>query len=284
MKIARMILFFFLVLSLPAMAEEISSVQEHDGTSVAAMRLYLNSFAALGEGHIESVLRDLRLISITDEARSGEWGKMKGLLAQLEGSGIKSAAVWFARPDGSYYSVERGLTALSLRDRPYFPRLLAGEEIKGDLVISKSTGSRTAIVAVPIKEDGKLIGALGASLSVEDISRLIDEKMGLPGTMVFYALDQKGQTSLHRVSTLLFAYPSDMGSHSLTKTVGKMLAEPEGVVTYDFHGDRTVVFRKFPLTGWVYAIGIVTGRPGDPLKELPPNPVGPQQGDHGGAQ
>jgi hypothetical protein len=61
-----------------------------------------------------------------------------------------------------------------------------------------------------------------------------------------------------------------MGSKSLAKTVEEMLAKPEGVVTYDFYGERTVVFKKFPLTGWVFAIGIVTGKPGQPVVELPP--------------
>ncbi len=270
MKILRMILFFLLVLSLPAMAEEGSPIQDRSGANTADLRVLLNSFAAIGEGHVESVLQGLRLISATEEVQSLEWEKMRGLLAEFGRSGIKAAAVWFVLPDGSYYTVEKGLTGLNLSDFPYFSRLIAGEEIIGDLVLSKSTGKRTAIVAVPVRKDGKIIGALGTSLSVEDISRMIDKKMGLPESMIFYALDQKGQTSLHRVSALLFAYPSDMGSKSLAKTVKEMLAEPEGMVTYDFYGERRVVFKKFPLTGWVYAVGIVTGKPGQPVAELPP--------------
>jgi hypothetical protein len=270
MKIARLMLFF-LVLSLPAMAaEEMVPVQEQGKINTADLRLLLNSFAALGEGHVENVLRGLKIMSVTEEAQSGEWEKMRGMLDEFDRSGIKAACVWFVRPDGSYYSVEKGLTGLNLRDREYFPRLMAGEEIAGELVLSKSTGKRTDIVAVPIKKNGKVIGALGTSLAVEDISRMLDEKMGLPENMFFYALDQKGQTSLHRISALLFAYPSDMGSKSLAKTVGEMLARPEGELTYDFYGERSVVFKKFPLTGWVYAVGIVTGKPGQPVAELPP--------------
>jgi hypothetical protein len=270
MNILKIILLF-LALSLPAMAvEETSPVLDQVGINMAAMRLLLNSFAALGEGHVEQVLRGLKLISVTEEAQSGEWEKMKGLLTAFERSGVKAAAVWFVRPDGSYYSVKKGLTGQNLRDRDYFPGLMAGADVIGDLVISKSTGKRTAIVAVPIRTKGKMIGALGASLAVENISRMIDEKMGLPENMIFYALDQKGQTSLHRMSALLFAYPSDMGSKSLAKTVSQMLAEPTGVMSYDFYGERTIVFKKVPLTNWIYAIGIPTGKPGEPGAELPP--------------
>jgi hypothetical protein len=268
-KIVCMILFF-LVLPLPAIAaEEMSPVQDQGGITIANLRLLLNSFAALGEGYVENVLRDLKVISVTEEVKSGEWENMRGILAEVGRSGIKAAAVWFVRPDGSYYTVEKGLTDQNLSDHQYFPRLMAGEEIRGDLVISKSTGKRTAIVAVPIKKNGKIIGALGTSLAVEDMSSMLDGNMGLPGNMIFYALDQKGQTALHRVSTLLFAYPSDMGSKSLAKTVGEMLVKPEGEVTYNFYGERTVVYKKAPLTGWVFAIGIVTGKPG-PGADLPP--------------
>jgi hypothetical protein len=271
MKIVRMTLFFLLVLSLPAIAaEKRSPVQDKTEVSTAELRLLLNSFAALGEAHVESVVRGLELISVTEEARSGEWEKMRGLMAEFGRSGVKASAVWFVLPDGSYYTVEKGLTGLKLSDRPYFPRLMAGEEITGNLVLSKSTGKRTAIVAVPIKRDGKIIGALGTSLSVDDTSRMIDEKMGLPKNMIFYALDKEGRTSLHRVSALLFAYPSDMGSKGLAETVKKMLAEPEGTVTYDFYGERRVVFKKAPLTGWVFAIGVVTGKAGQPVAEVPP--------------
>ncbi len=270
MKTAIAILFTF-VLSLPAMAaQKVSSVQDQSGANVSTMRLLLNSFAALGEGHVEGVLVGLKLISITEEAQSGEWGKMRDVLTEFSKSGIKAAAVWFVRPDGSYYTVEKGLTGLNLKDREYFPRLMAGKEIHGDLVISKSTGKRTAIAAVPIRKNGKIIGALGTSITVEDISRMIDEKMGLPDNMLFYALDRKGQTSLHRTSTLIFAYPSDMGSKSLSKTVEEMLTKPEGVVSYDFYGERTAVFKRFPITDWVFVIGVVTGKPGQPSAELPP--------------
>jgi hypothetical protein len=271
MKIVRVTLVFLLVLSLPVMAaEKRASVQDKREVSTAVLQLLLNSFASLGEGHIEAVLRGLKLISSTEEAQSGEWGKMRGLLAEFAGSGIKAAAVWFVRPDGSYFTAEKGLTGLNLSDRAYFPGLMAGREVTGDLVLSRSTGRRSAVVAVPVKKNGKIIGAVGVSLSIREISRMIDEEMGLPEDMILYALDQEGRASLHRVSAMLFAYPSDLGSRSVAKTVKEMLARPEGVVTYDFYGERKVVFKKSPLTGWVFAVGIVTGKPGEPGAELSP--------------
>jgi hypothetical protein len=56
-----------------------------------------------------------------------------------------------------------------------------------------------------------------------------------------------------------------MGSVTLTGAVRKMLATREEVVKYDFQGKKTVVFKKSRLTGWTFALGVVTtAREGKP--------------------
>jgi hypothetical protein len=256
-KIGRVIVLL-LVFSVAAFAAEDKSVVRDQGeVNTQELRLLLNSFAALGERQIEDVLRCLTVVSATSEAQSGEWEEMKRILAALDGSGINAAAVWFARPDGSYYTLEKGLTDDNLKDRPYFPRLMGNKAVRGYLVISKSTGKRSAVVAVPLRKAGRVIGALGVSLSVEEMSKTIDRQMSLPQNMVFYALDEAGQTSLHRKAELLFAYPSDMGSESLSEKVREMLSKREGTVRYEFQGKRVVVFKKNSFTGWTYAVGLI---------------------------
>ncbi|MDA8434045.1 MAG: cache domain-containing protein [Nitrospiraceae bacterium] len=254
---AAWIVVLFLAISVPAPAAEVTSEVPHQsGVNTEELRLLLNAFTALGEGQIEGVVRGLRLLAATAEVQSGKWEEMKGLLSEFGDSGIKAAAVWFALPDGSYYTAEKGPTGLNLKDRPYFPRLLAGKVVAGDLVVSKSTEKRTAVVAVPVRSGGKIVGALGVSLSIGEISRTLDRQMSLPKNMVFYALDPGGRTSLHRDVRLLFEYPSDMGSKSLSEKVREMLSKPEGIVYYDFRGKKTVLYKKGPLTGWTFAVGV----------------------------
>jgi hypothetical protein len=263
MKSVRIILIhaaFILMSALPVGAAGKSSsadVKKASDIQATERKLLLNAYAALADEHMEGVLRCLKILSVSDEVESGRWDSMKGLLTEFGNSGINAAALWFARPDGSYYSVERGLTGLNLRHRPYFPRLMAGDNVVGDLVFSTSTGERSAIIAVPVRKGGKIIGALGVSMSVAKMSTMLQEKMDMPENMIFYALDPKGRVSLHKQSDLLFVFPSDLGSKSLDKAVGEMLSKKEGVVRYEFRGKKVVFFRKSVLTGWVYAIGIV---------------------------
>jgi len=259
MKIVQ-ILFLLLLLSLPALAGETMSGIDTKGTEgirVADMHILLNAFTAFAEEHIEGALRGMKIFSETEEARSGDWNAIKGPLTEFSRSGITAAAVWYARPDGHYYTVEKGLTDQSLSDRPYFPRLMAGTAVVGDLVISKSTGKRSVILAVPIWKAGKVSGALGVSLSSDIMSRMLQEKMALPGDMVFYALDAQGQSALHKESNLLFTFPSDFGSKTLKDAAREMLSGQEGVVRYEFHGEKIVVFKRSQLTGWVFAIGFL---------------------------
>jgi hypothetical protein len=274
MKAIRFILFSLAILVLFSPCVEArrtaspASQEKDSSKKIADLRLLLNGFTALSEERIEGILRGLHILSSTEEVRSGEWDEMKGLLTEFSNSGIAPTAVWFARPDGSYYTVEKGLTGLDLTDRPYFSSLMEGRDVAGDLVVSKSTGRRSAVIAVPIMKGRKVIGSLGASISLEEMSGMLERKMGLPKDMIFYALDSKGRTSLHRISSLIFAFPSDMGSKSLREAANEMLSKQEGVVSYDFFGRKVVAFRKSQLTGWVYAIGIVQGGAGSSMPPI----------------
>ena len=229
------------------------------GMQQVDMHSLLNAYSALADEHFNSVLRGLRMLAATSEVKSGKWAAMKGLLKEFDDGGITAAAVWYARPDGKYYSVEEGLTGKSLADRSYFPGLISGKDVVGELVVSKSTGKRSSIFAVPVKKGNKTVGALGVSVSVDETSRMITRDLELPKNFIFYALDAKGRVSLHEKPELLFVYPSDLGSETLNDAVKKMMSEDKGEVAYDFQGRKVVYFKKSALTGWVYALGVVTG-------------------------
>lgn len=238
---------------LPAVAEVPTGVEQDftvDG------RIALDACQATVETYLRGTLTTTRALAATGEAASGEWERMRGLLAVLADSDREAAAVWYARPDGSYFTVEKGPTGESLRDRAYFPALLAGRDVTGALVISKSTGKRSVIVASPVRVDGKVTGAVGVSIDAVTLASWLDRSVRLPADTVFYALDDQGRTALHRASDLIFVFPSDVGSPTLSDAVKTMLGQPEGVVRYQYAGsDKTALFQHSALTGWVFVLG-----------------------------
>lgn len=250
MRLARL----FSVLALfPSFA--IAFAAQADQKLMLDPRVGLNAYAALVDQQFNSIRSGLRILATTENAASGDWRRIKSPLAQFAEGEPTSAAVWFARPDGSYFTVQMGLTDQNLKDRDYFPRLMAGQEVAGDLVVSKATGQRTAIVAVPVRKDGRVIGALGVSVAMKKVAASIDKKVGFPKQVMFYALDGRGQTALHRESHLLFEFPAELGSPTLAAATKVMLSQPEGVVHYEFEGaEREAIFKKSATTGWVYAL------------------------------
>lgn len=215
----------------------------------------LNAYAALVGQGFEQVRNGLRVLAASENAASGDWNRIKGPLAILARGMPASAAVWFVRPDGSYFTVEGGLTAQNLKNRDYFPKLMAGKEVAGDLIISKSTGKRSTIVAVPIMAGNRTIGALGVSMAMEKVAALIENDLRFPPDVMFYALDHSGQIALHRESKLLFEFTSELGSPTVNEAVKEMLAKPAGIVHYQFEGARrTAMFKRSDKTGWVFAL------------------------------
>lgn len=214
----------------------------------------LSGLTALADHRIGDMAGALTVISESQQVQSLDWNKMKPLLDGVE-KHFGPATVWFAQPDGTYYSVDKGLIEQKLTDRPYFAKVLAGETSIGDLVVSRSTGGNTVITAVPIKKDGKVIGILGASMYLDKLAEEIKASTPLPNGFVFFALDTKGQIALHTKEERIFKEAVQLGGPSLGEAVRQMLASRDGVVAYEFEGrQQKAIFQTSPVTGWKFAI------------------------------
>ena len=211
---------------------------------------------ALADNHIQSLVSSMQVLAMTDEIRTGSWEGMSGLLSRLEQDQIP-AAVWFALPDGSYYTVDQGKAAGNLSDRSYFPKVMSGATAIGDLVVSKSTGKKVVIATVPVKNNGQVIGALGASVYLDDLSKILVSELELPDNMVLYAVNEQGNITLHSDSQWIMQKAADLGSKTFADAIEEMLLKKEGNVNYEFQGmSENVVFKTSPLTGWSFALGL----------------------------
>jgi len=85
----------------------------------------LSAFMSYTDLRIGSVQRSLEILASTAEGKSGKWESMKGLLSGYQKS-EDGLIVWYARPDGTYDTADKGLMNVKLSDRSYFPDLMAG--------------------------------------------------------------------------------------------------------------------------------------------------------------
>ena len=236
-----------LVFGLPALAFAQPS-SEKDTQSL------LSAFVSYTDARIDSVRRSLDILASTAEVKSGRWEQMHSLLSGYQKSD-DGLIVWYLRPDGTYYTVDKGLMDVKLSDRSYFPDLMAGMRITGALVVSKSTGQRSAVIAVPLKEGDKVVGSIGASLFLDRLSAQIDSALDLRADAAFFAMAPNALTTLHRKTDRHFLDPRDLGSESLKAAANEMLSRSTGEVTYLFDNVRkNAIYRTSPLTQWKFAL------------------------------
>jgi hypothetical protein len=248
--IAAMILFMLTApsLSVAQSSEDSASCSEKDAQSL------LSAFISYTDLRIQSVLWSLEILTSTKEARSGNWREMQDLLSDYQKSN-QGFIVWYVHPDGSYYTVDKGLMDKKLSDRNYFPNLMAGRKITGTLVVSKSTGQRSAIIAVPVKKGGKVVGAVGASLFLDKLAEQINAVLDLRPGISFFALAPNGLTTLHRKTDRHFLDPRELGSNTLKKAATEMLNSTSGKTTYIYDNiTKEAIYKTSSLTQWRFAI------------------------------
>jgi methyl-accepting chemotaxis protein len=166
------------------------------------------------------------------------------------------ATTWYALPDGRYFATEdEGMSEENLRDRDYFPALMAGKEVFGNLVISKSTGHRAVIIAVPVVTNGTTVGAIGVSLRVRLLSELVDPHMSLPEDTYFFALENDTRIVLHRNADRMFKTPTDNGDEALGEKFKSALREDKGMLEYSLEGKTiTALFERSSSLNWDFFI------------------------------
>lgn len=220
-------------------------------------RIALASLISLSDGHLKKMADSLQMAAATDAARSTDWEKIKEPLVEVERTNVP-ALMWFALPDGSLWTLQEGKSRESLAARPYFSRLLAGQTVVGDLLVSKTTGKSVAIIAVPIlRPDKSVAGALGCSVYLDKLSELLNREMDLDREFIFYSFDATPLLGLVWDPSLILVEPKKLGKE-VDRAFTEMLSNEQGVVTYTFRGrSRKVLYRKSPLTGWRYALGLV---------------------------
>ena len=218
-------------------------------------KILLSSMVSLVDGYLRKMADSFEVLAMTNEVQSGKWEEMKALLDKAQQRNIHSL-IWYARTDGSYFTVDKGLVNKNIKDRDYFSKLLAGEEVFGTIVVSRSTGRNVTVVAVPIKKGGNVIGVLGASIYLDRLNEIVIQEMKLPEDFVFFVIDANAKTVLNWKEERIFKNPAQQGSESLSKAINEMLSKKEGMAEYEFEGTtKKVIYQTSPLTGWKFAIG-----------------------------
>ncbi len=195
------------------------------------------------------ILADLQKIAKSPEAQKGDW---KGIKPQLSKLNDKLPAVYFwVLPDGNYYSVEKDFTNLNLSSRPYFKPLFAGKDIVGDPIYSRSTGKKSAVFIAPIKNRGKVSGALGASVFLDELHAHLNKSFAFPPDHTWFVINSEGMDMLDMEEEYIFMNLKDELSPSLQQAVSTILKSKKGEVEYQIGNvKRYATYHKLPHLKW----------------------------------
>ncbi len=122
----------------------------------------------------------LEIIARSGELTSGDLLRIKAHLPR-EQAALSHAfeSLNFDELDGTVHPAN-GPT-FNVADRAYWPRVLRGEVVLGELVVSRATHRRIALIIVPVRsDDGRLIGALaGTALIDETLASIASSTLAL---------------------------------------------------------------------------------------------------------
>jgi ABC-type amino acid transport substrate-binding protein len=215
-------------------------------TASAAVKL----LAGYVDVRIGEFLAVLQALSFTEEVRTGNWNMLKSLLVEQENAEL-GGRIWYLLPDGSYYTTVDNLTSKNLKNRGYFPGLIAGNPVLGSVVVSKSTGKPVAVVAAPIKKNDKVQGALGTSIFMQGINDEIRKTFPLQSDQNFFVVANDGIIALHSDDEWIGQQVSNINGNLESK-----LAETSGECTFTYEGNEWhAVWTTAPKTGWRIVIG-----------------------------
>jgi hypothetical protein len=230
----------------------------------------LASLITLSDGYLQKLADSFTLLARAEEvqaaAQAADWDAIRPQLAALAAQNV-DALLWFALPDGSYWSVQEGQSAGNLSERHYFQDALAGTAVVGRLIVSKATGRSAAVVAAPVVVAGTVVGVFGASVYLDALSDRLASEMAIGDDLVFYSF---GYTfDYATVATLLVALEQDpqlifvdplLLDPEMRAVFEYMITREEGTVRYRWAGRwRTALFRRSPVTAWWYVFGVVSG-------------------------
>ncbi|WP_094605663.1 Methyl-accepting chemotaxis protein McpB [Sporomusa silvacetica DSM 10669] len=162
------------------------------------------------------------------------------------------SSFWVSDPKGIWYSPSG--TSGSISERAYFKELIAtGKTVISDPLIGKADGKMAVVVAVPIVNNGQLVGILGGNVKIDELIQVVSSiQIGQTGYATLYQFDGTVVADKDEKKILKYNALQDEGS-SLAGIMRKIQGAETGIQALKENGrDEYVAYS--PLKGIKWAI------------------------------
>lgn len=213
---------------------------------------------------ITTVANALQLLPNTRERR------LPYLTGEVERNNLYES-MFIADEKGDYY-ITTGDPG-NVKDRDYFIQAMTtGKPVISNPVVSRATGKKVVVVAIPLTRNGQFNGILGSTILIDDLSnRLASIKVGENGYI--YLIQEDGLLIAHPndnfVMTLNLISDSTLDSN-LREAMSKLARGENGSSRYVFEEiDNYVAYTPVPGTTWGIAVSQPTSELSDHLSSMP---------------
>ncbi|TCZ78183.1 methyl-accepting chemotaxis protein [Paenibacillus albiflavus] len=244
----RIIVLFLMVALIPLVATSIYIVNE---ASSALINKQKESYEKLAIGtadivdeYIEQRMTEVKILAATTDIKSKDLVVKSKFLKNFAENTDAFDGITYTNSDGIVFADTFGSNFGSdLSDRWYIKDGLEGKDSYSEVVIAKSTGKRSIIVATPVKgEDNTITGVLSGLIDFEELMKkytydlYIDDGAGYP-----IVVDSKGVIQLHPNQELIGKTVSESGVSQGLAHIMQSKGTRSGDTTYQDGGNTFIV-------------------------------------------
>lgn len=181
----------------------------------------------------------------------------------------------FFTADSKGNSFSNSSYIFSVADCDYFQKVMAsGESVISDPVVSKESGNRVIVLASPIKNGDKIVGLIGGTVNIAELTRIVSTKrVAEIGYAFMVQEDGQIMTQSNQEFTMSNnALKEDNASLDFKGAIRKMIQVQTGVTRSSFQNkDTYLAFAPVPGVKWSFGLVVPVSYVTNQLRYLPIN-------------
>ena len=203
---------------------------------------------------LETRKAELTGISVAPAIRSGNAEVILPFLAEAAKGNERFDTIGYISPTGK--SGDSKGTVMDLGNRGYFQQAMKGQTAVSDPIVSPATGNLIAVVAVPVKADGKVTGVMFGAVSIDAITQKV---LGVKVASTGYAYLTKGDGLIvihpsKEVAMKINVLKDANASPAQREANERMVKGEKGVALYEYAGaEKIMSFAPVAGTNWSLA-------------------------------
>ncbi|MET3132023.1 methyl-accepting chemotaxis protein [Oxalobacteraceae bacterium GrIS 1.11] len=211
----------------------------------------MNTVATSINGWDDTNVRTLRQAARLEDITSMKAERQNPVLKAISATYEWTSLVYTIAPDGSNIGRNDDKPQLQYGDRSYFQAVMKGQPMGRQVLISKTTGKPTLVLASPVRNlaSSELLGVIAMTMSLDVVSKTVaDIKVGETGHAIL--LDADNKVIAHGKPEMIKSTLQDFSAHPALKIDGIT----EKPMLFKDNGKEMVAFvRKLPQ-GWTLIV------------------------------